>query len=68
MDYRLRVKTYRDVGKPALDRMRHAAGAGGRHVYRVGRHWAIAVNWKLLGAIGLALLAWALIAAVVASL
>jgi hypothetical protein len=67
MDYRLRVKTYRDLGKPALDRMRDVADAGGRQVYRLGRHWAIAVNWKIIGAIGLALLVWALIAAVVAS-
>jgi hypothetical protein len=67
MDYRLRVKTYRDVGKPALDRMRRAADAGGRHVYRLSRHWAIAVNWKIIGAIGLASLVWALIAAVLVS-
>jgi len=47
---------------------RPAAGAAGRRVFRLGRHWAVAVNWKLTSAVGLALLVWALIVAVAVSL
>jgi hypothetical protein len=47
---------------------RPAAGAAGRRVIRLGRHWAIAVNWKIVSAIGLALLVWVFIGALLASL
>jgi hypothetical protein len=32
-----------------------------RRVYRLSARWAIAINWKLVSALGLALLVWALI-------
>jgi len=44
------------VGGPRVD--------APRRVYRVGPRWALAVNWKLLSALGLALLVWAFIVAV----
>ena len=34
-----------------------------RRVYRLSARWAIAVNWKLASALGLALLVWAFILA-----
>jgi hypothetical protein len=37
---------------------------GRRRIYRLGRHWALAVNQKLLAAFGMGTLAWALIPAV----
>lgn len=39
-----------------------------RRVYGLGRHWAVAVNQKILSALGLAALAWAAIATAVAAL
>ena len=36
----------------------------GRRIYWLSRHWALAVNRKLLAALGLATLAWAASAAV----
>jgi len=35
-----------------------------RRVYRVSPRWALEVNWKLVSALGLALLVWAFIVAV----
>jgi hypothetical protein len=68
MSFKLHAKLDRAVAKPALAGARPAAGAAGRRIIRLGRHWAIAVNWKIVGAIGLALLVWSLIVAVLASL
>jgi hypothetical protein len=50
-----------------------AAGAAarppaGRRVVRLGRHVALALNTKLVGAVGLAVLVWAFIVAVIVSL
>jgi hypothetical protein len=64
MNDKLLLKGYGPAAKPA-PRPRAAAG---RFIIRLGRHWALAVNWKLVGAVGLALLVWALIVAVTASL
>jgi len=65
MSDKLRLKDYLGFAKPASTGTRSDAG---RRIVRVGRHWAIAVNWKIVGAIGLALLLWALIVAVLASI
>jgi len=64
MNDKLLLKGYGPAAKPA-PRKRAAAG---RLIIRLGRHWALAVNWKLVSAVGLALLVWALIVAVTASL
>jgi hypothetical protein len=68
MSSKLHVKGQRGVAKRAPDGVRPAARAAGRRMVRLGRHWAISINWKIVSAIGLALLVWALIAAVLASL
>jgi len=64
MNDKLLLKGYGPAAKPA----RRPRAAGGRAIVRLGRHWALAVNWKLVSAVGLALLVWALIVAVAASL
>jgi hypothetical protein len=56
---KLLLKGYRPPAKPAA-----RAAAKGRQVIRLGRHWALAVNWKIVSAFGLAFLVWALIIAV----
>ncbi len=66
MTSKLSANPYAGAAKP-VEPAAGPAGAG-RRLHRLGRHWAIAVNWKLLGAVGLALLVWALIVAVVLSL
>ena len=38
-----------------------------RRIYRLGRHWALAVNRKILCALGLAAVAWACVAALIAA-
>jgi len=48
--------------------VRAPAAAPGRRVIRFGRHVALALNTRLVCAVGLALLVWALITAVIASL
>ncbi|MBI3516157.1 MAG: hypothetical protein HY060_19160 [Proteobacteria bacterium] len=53
----------RATSTPAAD-----AARGGRRLYRLGGNWAVGVNWKLVRALGLAALAWALILAVVLSM
>lgn len=68
MSSKLNVKLDRSVAKPVPAGARPAAGAAGRRVIRLGRHWAIAVNWKIVSAIGLALLVWVFIGALLASL
>jgi len=68
MSFKLHAKLDRAVAKPAPVGARPAAGAAGRRIIRLGRHWAIAVNWKIVCAITLALLVWSLIVAVLASL
>ena len=68
MSYKLHAKLDRAVAAPAPADTRPAARAAGRRVIRLGRHWAIAVNWKIVCAITLALLVWSLIVAVLASL
>jgi hypothetical protein len=37
----------------------------GRRIYRLSRHWALAVNHELLAALGLAVLGWAALAALI---
>jgi hypothetical protein len=66
MDSKLHLKLDRAAAKPAPE-ARPAAGAAGRRIVRLGRHWALAVNWKILSALGLALLLWAFIAALLGS-
>jgi hypothetical protein len=65
MSFKLHAKLDRAVAKPAPAGARPAAG---RRIIRLGRHWAIAVNWKIVSAIALAVLVWSLIVAVLASL
>jgi len=50
-----------DVAPPAGSPPAPAGAPASRRVYRLSARWAIAVNWKLVSALGLALLVWALI-------
>jgi len=52
------VRAPRDGTAPARPR------GSSRRVYRLGRYWAIAVNQKLVDALGLAALAWVPIAGI----
>jgi len=45
-----------------------AAARAQRPAHRLSRGWALRVNWKILWAVGLALLIWALILAIALSL
>ncbi|MEJ0071266.1 MAG: hypothetical protein WDO24_23780 [Pseudomonadota bacterium] len=63
MNDKLLLKDYRPLAEPAP----REPAAGARRVIRLGRHWAVAVNWKIVSALGLAVLVWALIVAVLAS-
>lgn len=65
MTYKLGLKRHGAAVKTA-DRASNAVG--GRRIYRLGRHWAVAVNAKIIAAVGLALLVWAAIAALVLAL
>jgi hypothetical protein len=64
MNPKATVKGFRPLAKPA----RAPAAAPGRRVVRFGRHVALALNTKLLAALGLAVLVWVLIVAVLVSL
>ena len=66
MASKLGIKPY-EPAKPA-EPAATARAAPARRVYRLGGQWAVGVNWKLVRALGLALLVWALIAAVLLSL
>ncbi len=63
MASKLSIKPY-ERGKPAAAAPDARAD---RRLYRLVGPWALAVNWKLARALGLAALAWALIVAVVLS-
>jgi len=67
MGSKLHLKFDRAAAKPAPEAARPAAAAAGRRIIRLGRHWALAVNWKILSVVGLALLLWAFIIALLAS-
>ena len=60
MTSKLRAQNH--VGPPAPPAAPPADRA--RRIYRLSPRWAVAVNWKLLSALALALLVWALIVAV----
>ena len=61
-------KGYRDASKAATNDDEDASCNARHRDLRVSRHWAIRVNWKILYAVGLALLVWSLIVAVLLSI
>jgi hypothetical protein len=63
MDDKLSLKGYQGLDKPPAGSAAAGAEAAGRRIIAVGPRWAVAINRKLVGAIGLALLVWAFIVA-----
>ncbi|HUA53790.1 MAG TPA: hypothetical protein VMB81_16575 [Candidatus Sulfotelmatobacter sp.] len=53
-----------EIARAPRDMARARPRGSRRRVHRLGRYWAIAVNQKLVDALGLAALAWAAIAGI----
>ena len=63
MDDKLSLKTYQELGKHPARPLAARAETAGRRIVAFGPRWAVAINRKLVGALALALLIWAFIAA-----